>query len=283
MRRPVASERLLTKNKMPAFDQCVCPLWVLERGKPDLIGSGTLLRVEQTKFLITAAHVIDCALNQALLVGNSSGFRQIGGFGKLTLPVSGSRQADRNDTAVIELDEDTASFIEDAKALLPIRCADANDSFSPGKPYAFFGYPWRKVRSVKSRTLFESRIYKFQSGSVAEIDYASLGLCPHKHIAVEFDLKRVVDGNGRAIVAPNPEGMSGGPVWSFIPVDLDGQKMWTRRLVGIAIEYRLKTRTFIGVRINAALECIRMTFPNLSPCIPANPELAVICRDHFHG
>src|SRR6266446_4074961 len=99
---------------MPQFDQCVCPLWVLERGRPDLIGSSTLLTVEQKRFLITAAHVIDSAMNQALLVGNPGGFRHIGGFGKLTLHVSGSRLDDRNDTAVIALDEDTAAFVEEA-------------------------------------------------------------------------------------------------------------------------------------------------------------------------
>lgn len=267
---------------MPQFDQCVCPLWILVRGKPDLIGSATLLQVEQTRFLITAAHVIDRAMNQALLVGNPSGFMQIGGCGKLTQPASDSRQADRNDTAVIALDEATTSFIEEAYAPLPVHYADATDSFSPGKSYEFFGCPWRKVDSSKSRRIFEPSIFKFKSESVAETDYASLGLSPHKHITVEFDLKRVVDGNGRAVVAPDPEGMSGGPVWSFVPVDSSGQKMWTRRLAGIAIRYISKKRTLVGVRINVALECIRMMFPNLSPSIPANPNLTVICRDHPH-
>jgi len=267
---------------MPQFDQCVCPLWILVRGKPDLIGSSTILKVQQTRFLITAAHVIDRSMNQALLVGSPTGFRQIGGCGKLTLPGSDSRQADRNDIAVIALDEETASFIEAAYASLPIHCVDANDSFSPGKPYEFYGCPWRKVGSGKSRRVFEPSIYKFKSRSVAETDYAPLGLSSHKHIAVEFDLKRVVDGNGRAVVAPDPEGMSGGPVWSFVPADSDGQKMWTRRLAGITIEYISKKRTLVGVRINAPLECIRVMFPTLSPSIPANPNLTVICRDHTH-
>src|ERR1022692_4009591 len=109
---------------MPQFDQCVCPLWVAERGQPDLIGSATLLKVEKSRFLITAAHVIDSATNQALFAGTSSGFRQIGGCGKLILVVSGSRQDDRNDTAVIALDEDTVSFIEEAYLPLPIHCVD---------------------------------------------------------------------------------------------------------------------------------------------------------------
>src|ERR1035441_5967034 len=257
---------------MPEFYQGVCPLWVLERGKPDLIGSSTLLLVEQARFLITAAHVIDAAMSRALLVGNPRGFRQIGGSGKLTkLPISGLRSADQDDTAVIALDEDTASFIEEANAPLPIQYTDGNNSSSPGKLYEFFGCPWRKVDSAKPR-IFGPNIYKFKSGSVAKADYDSLGLSPHKHIAVELHLKKVTDGQGRAVTAPCPEGMSGGPVWSFIPINRDGQQMWTRRLAGITIEYRSKTQTLIGVRINAALECIRIMIPSLSPSIPATPK-----------
>ena len=264
---------------MPQFDQCVCPLWIRERGRPSLIGSATLIKVEQTRFLITSSHVIDRAMNQPLLVGNPSGFRPIGGWGRQTALVSGSRQDDLTDTAVVALDEDTASFIEAAHAALPIHCVDTNDTFSPGKPYEFFGCPWRKVEFSKSRRLFKPSIYKFKSGAVTETDYAPLGLSPHKHIAINFDLKRVVDGNGRAVTAPNPQGMSGGPVWSFVPIESGEQKMWTRMLTGIAIEHGSGMRMLVAVRINAALECIRMMFPNLSSSIPENRKLAIICRN----
>lgn len=267
---------------MPEFYQCVCPLWFDKQGKPDLVGSSTLIKVEQTRFLITAAHVIDSAMNNAMLVGSAKGFTQIGGRGKLTLASSGSRSSDRDDTSVIALDENTASFIEAAFVPLPIRYADVNDSFQHGKHYEFFGYPWRKVHAGGAGRILEPTLYKFKSGSIGENDYASLGLTTHKHIAVEFDLKQVTDETGRTVAAPNPEGMSGGPVWSFVPVQLDGQKMWSRRLAGIAIEYRSTTRTLIGVRINAALECIRMMFPNLSSSIPRNPKLAIICKDRSH-
>ena len=266
---------------MPQFDQCVCPLWIRERGRPSLIGSATLIKVEQTRFLITASHVIDGAKNQPLLVGNPSGFREIGGWGKQTPLVLGSRLDDLTDTAVVALDEDTASFIEEAHPSLPIHCVDANDTFTPGKPYEFFGYPWRKVELSKSRKLFEPSIYKFKSGSIAETDYAPLGLSPHKHIAINFDLKRVVDGNGRAVTAPDPHGMSGGPVWSFALIESGDQKMCTRMLTGIVIEHVLGMR-LVAVRINPALECIRMMFPSLSSSIPENPKLAIICRDHSY-
>ena len=252
----------------------MCPLWILERGVPDLIGTGTLLEIEKQSFLITAAHVIDSAGNQPLLVYGSMGLRQIGGHGKITRPASDLRKDDRDDTSVVALDQETIDHLETAYKPLPIQHADANDLFLPQKPYAFFGFPWRKD-SKKS--------YGFQAMSVAETDYISSGLSPQKHIAVEFDLKHAIDNNdGRELVAPNPQGMSGGPVWSFVSVDLDGQQMLTRRLVGIAIEYISDRKMLVGVRINAALECIRMMFPSLSASIPANPDLTIICKGHFH-
>jgi Trypsin-like peptidase domain len=242
---------------MPRFEQCMCPLWILERGVPELIGTGTLLKIEAHTFLITAAHVIDSAWNQPLLIGGLTGLKQIGGHGKSTQPASGLRKDDRNDTAVIVLDQETTSHVETAYAPLPIQYADVNDFFLPQKPYAFFGFPWRKGGK---------KSFGFQAMSVSESDYISLGLSILQHIVVEFDLKHAIESNDRhrrELVAPNPQGMSGGPVWSFVSVDSDGQQILTRRLAGIAIEYISDRKMLVGIRINVALECARMMFPSL--------------------
>ena len=269
-----------SQNKMPRIDQCVCPLWVPECGKPELIGTGTLLIVEQTRFLITAAHVTDIAVNGTLLVGNQKGFQKIRGYGKATQHVSGSRQDDRNDTAVIKLTEDTVAFIEELFVPLPVNYTDVNGSFHSGVPYEFSGYPWRKVQLEKTEAILEPRLYTFRVESIPETNYGVLGIAPHTHIAVKFDPKQVTDANGRTVAAPNPEGMSGGPVWRFTPTDLGGRLIWTPSLAGIVIEYISSKQTLIGVRINAALEGIRRLSPNLSASIPVNPSLEIICRDY---
>ena len=265
---------------MPQLEQCVCPLWVPKCGKPELIGTGTLLVVEQTRFLITAAHVIDIAANGTLLVGNQKGFRKIRGYGKATRPVSGSRRDDRIDTAVIKLTEDTAAFIEELHVPLPVNYADVNGSFHSGEPYEFSGYPWRKVHLEKTKGILETRPYAFRLESIPEADYAVLSITPHTHIAVKLDLKQVTDESGRTVAAPNPEGMSGGPVWRYTPTDFGKRLIWTPTLAGIAIEYISKKQTLIGVRINAALEGIRRLAPNLSASIPAKPSLGIISRYH---
>jgi hypothetical protein len=264
---------IIIQAEMPQFNQCVCPLWISDQGGSELIGSGTLLKIEQATFLITAAHVIDSAENQPLLVGDLNQTKPIGGHGKQTRPASGSRHDDRNDTAVIALDEETTEFLEARYQPLPVWYVDAIDSLLPQKPYAFFGFPWRKAGK---------KSYGFQANSVSEADYISIGLSPQKHIAVEFNLKHADDEDGRDVVAPNPQGMSGGPIWNFATVNLDGQQVMTRKLVGIAIEYVPGRRLLVGVRINAALECIRMMSPNLSPSIPTNPDLVVICTNHSY-
>lgn len=163
---------------MPQFDQCVCSLWVLERGVPNFIGSGTLLKIQQSTFLITAAHVIDCAVNESLLIRGSTELKPIGGRGKLTRPASGSRQDDRDDTAVFALDEDKTAFVEAAYIPLPINFADANDSLLPDKPYEFFGLPWSKGDFRQKRKIIEPPIYKIAATSIAGTDYSSLGLSP---------------------------------------------------------------------------------------------------------
>lgn len=170
--------------------------------------------------------------------------------------------------------------MEEVHAPLPIQYADANNSDLSGRPYEFFGYPWRKVHSEKLGGILEPRLYNFRSVSISKTDYTFLGITPQTHIAVKFDLKQVTDENGRIVAAPNPQGMSGGPVWSFAQTDLGGHQMWTPRLVGVAIEFISNKQTLIGVRINAALECIRRISPSLSAYIPTNPSLAIISRDN---
>ena len=154
---------------MPRFEQCMCPLWILECGTPDLIGTGTLLKIEKHVFLITAAHAIDSVESQPLLAYGLGGFKQIGGHGKLTQPASGLRKDDRDDTAVIALDEETTCHVETKYKSLPVEYADANDLFLSQKPYAFFGFPWRRGGE---------KSYGFQAVSVSETEYISLGLSP---------------------------------------------------------------------------------------------------------
>ena len=97
------------------------------------------------------------------------------------------------------------------------------------------------------------------------------------HIVVESDLKKMTQAGERR-TAPDPEGMSGGPVWSYsqIGTDRDGKEELSMRLAGIAISYKRDRRCLVGIRINILLERIRIKFPELSPAIPANPKLLIV-------
>ena len=260
---------VLQPLKMFKFEQCVCSLWILERGVPNLIGSGTLLKIKRSTFLITAAHVIANAGTQQLLMPGSEGLIKISGIGKTTQSCQTNTQNDRTDTAIVLLDEEIAKIVETLYKSLPIAFVDVNDSWSPKKAYAFFGFPWRKGGIENNSVLVEPPIYIYQSLTIAETDFTPIGLSTEMHIAIHFDLRHAFDADKRRyLTAPNPQGMSGGAVWSFVPIEINGEQMLTRRLVGIAIEYIASRRVLVGTRINAALEGVRIISPCLAQFVP---------------
>ena len=198
-----------------------------------------------------------------------------------TTPKEGSRDNDRTDTAFLALDSGTAKVMAETYAFLPIDYAEVNDPGTPLTSYSVFGCPWRKVE-LDQRT-FHSTLYEFKLTSVAHGIYDSSRIAKSSHIALGFDKKKMMDGTGRRVTAPNPEGMSGSPLWKLIQVDDSGRKRWTRRLSGIVIEHRSDKRLLVGVRVCAALAGIRMRFPELSPFIPFNSSVELICRYHGNG
>jgi hypothetical protein len=88
----------------------------------------------------------------------------------------------------------------------------------------------------------------------------------HTHVVIAFQRDQMIE-NGKTIVAPFPDGVSGGAVWKRYP------NSDQRKLAAIAIEYR--RNCLIGTRISAVLEYIRIALPHLTFSIPRPTDLGV--------
>jgi hypothetical protein len=243
----------------------ICPLWLKAGRYPEPVGSSTLLKIGDDCFALTAAHVMDCFQGRDIHVGNSHAFRPVVGEISVSVP------PDTTDTAFIRLHRDIASWLSEDFRFLSMEEVSIDDLPAPMSGYQFFGVPYRKVPERPSGRHFHFPVYSYAAASLDNAKYTELGILPATHVAVDFVQRRVKDGTGRTITAPNPEGMSGGAVFTCPRVLLQASAAVTarKRLAAIAIEHR--SQALIGVRIGVLLDAIRRFAPHLRSLIPACP------------
>jgi rhamnose transport system permease protein len=263
---------------MAEFWQTICPIWFRAENGYELEGSGVLLQIGNKRFLLTAGHVLDRANEGLAYIGLPRGYLQITGAFKATTPPDGNRNEDRVDLGFIALDEHVANAIAETYAFLFIHNLDVLDDGREGTHYVVNGCPWKKVK--KDGKTLRPQMYELRLTGRSHNDYPALGLSPERHIAMEFDRKKMTNGFGRRVESPKLSGVSGGPVWKMVSVaHPSGKPALTKRLVGIVIEHHETQRTLIATRILGVLAGIGHTFPELDGLIPRNPKVEVICRD----
>lgn len=247
--------------------RCVCPLWLRQGKAPEAIGSATLLKIGENSFALTAAHVLEEFTDQPVLVGTQAGFLPLVG------EVNTSSPPDMTDNAFVRLNPEIANWLAAEYLFLSLDQVDVYDLPTAGFGYEFLGVPYRKVCRFNKR-LFRFPVYSYTSTSISNAGYQSLGISPFSHVVVDFVPRRVRNGAGRRITAPNPQGMSGGPVFSKPLITPGTSTNVAKRLVALAIEHR--KGVLIGIRIGLVLELLRRTYPGLANIIPALPQHLVL-------
>jgi len=249
-------------DRNPTFSATV-PI-LLERfdtQKPELIGSGVLLRIANRVFLLTAAHVTDRKREGTFLIPGQEEFIPVNGHHSwLSEPASGRRADDKFDVAYVCLDHDCVSNLSSSYPILerkdvllevPLKCSD----------YSFAGFPWRKSR-VKRNTIKTGFVTLF-GPEVNQDEYETLGLNQSQHIAIRFHRQRIFHEKTRKVIkAPLPHGMSGGGVFAW---NEEALKSWPVRLpfVGIANTYVPEKSLLKATRLHVFIRFIAHTHPNL--------------------
>ena len=91
--------------------------------------------------------------------------------------------------------------------------------------------------------------------TVPDAELLALGLNPVTHIAVCFERERMAGPDGRQLTAPEPWGMSGGPVCKVRRNSEDYM------LVGIGTTFRSDRNLLVATRIGAVVALMRSRFP----------------------
>jgi hypothetical protein len=239
----------------------VCPIFRETPAGLEQFGSGTLIRIVNTHFLLTAAHVTD--ETQPLMLPAKKGFTELcGSFAGSRLPESGSRKDDRYDIAYVRVESDTVSKLHDDFLFLNEGDCDAFDEAAPKDVYTIVGWPTR--RANKKVNALESEILYISGEGITDQRYEHLKCDRLHHLLVQHRRSRSVHYSTmlRAQL-PLPEGMSGGGVFAWSKELPKLSALAQPKLVAIVTEYNQSHSVFVATRLACYLAAIKKNEPSL--------------------
>lgn len=242
-------------------DKFIVPLLQDAEERPGILGTATFCAVGDHHFLVTAAHVLDgmetIHFGAGVIEGDVSTLVVTTGF-----PASGNRDDDTIDLAIIRLvGNQRDRLLDQGRRAIPISDWDVDDLPSTGQHYVFTGFPHTGTDRDRARRLIEPRRLSANCITLTDQEILRMGLNSRTHIVGLYDRRRMQIQPGRMVMAPEPYGMSGGPVWTVVP-NSDRLK-W----VGIGIEYRREQRAMVGTRLGAVAALMRAKYPDVAPLL----------------
>jgi hypothetical protein len=248
-----------TIHDAPAY---LVPLFQAQDDPPAVCGTATFVSINRSKYLITAAHVLD--ESDTIHFGRGIIMESATARAACTSgPGSVTRANDRLDIAVVLLSNEHADrLIAQGRRPLDYDEWDVDDIARPGQSYVFTGYPANRAKFDQRQRTVDLGPMSASCVAESESSIRAIGVDPRTHIVGRFDRRRMMNQQGRQITAPGPWGMSGGPVWT--------QRLGSEQLalVGVGIEYHKSRRVLVGTRIGAAVVLLRASFPETLPHLP---------------
>ncbi len=232
--------------------------------RPELIGSCILLSVDNIKFVVTAAHVMDWLDSHFLYVAGSIGTKpvQILGEIKITDRIHGDRDADKFDCAFWRISESEEKQLGDVK-FIDESCFSHDKVDSTYHVYLVMGYPISQnkgkadnsTRSIKPVMLRYIASVVTIPQLVEKLKISGEGHFFVKHEKYSKDLK------GNKVSSVSLKGISGGALFDLgnfsLAETLDPNSKCVGQLSGMVIERKKKDNALVVVKIGLIIEAIR--------------------------
>jgi hypothetical protein len=132
--------------------------------------------------------------------------------------------------------------------------------------YLVLGFMASRTKIDRVTKHANAAMFILTSVAVPPDAYEKLGVDDEGHLVLEFDQRQANTPVGQQ-TAPNPQGISGGGVWSLCEgADHGG---YEPRLVAITIErHRHPVKAIVGTRLAMFFEVIRSKYPELDLDVP---------------
>ncbi len=247
---------------------------MIERGSTlQVLGSGTLFRIAERSFVITAGHVMEQGMGATLRIiptDTPDSHKILSFAGDGMLDTTG-----KADVAALHLHSDVANKI-DPKRFLRLDHVSLSENIDNGL-FAVFGFPsmmsFREGADLKiTRFFLMSSIYDGDTKGLENYD-ARL----HFAIGADIDDTRGKDGKlidftypggVRANFPGDLGGISGGSVWMIATHPQDRQEgSATARLVGVETGVHQKSQCIRATRWKEVVNLLLNAMPDLEPAI----------------
>ncbi|MGP3508662.1 hypothetical protein [Paracidovorax citrulli] len=216
-------------------------------------GTAFGIEIDGESYLVTAAHVLDRDPN------NESDEHGVG------LVFSGGRLVNLSPYDLIRLQLDGQPI--DLVAVQPesinlrdvftrfLTKADVfYDRLTTTHYLAACGFPEAKSRQGSRAAVLAGRRYSYFGKCSDESKRLSLEL-PEAHFRMDFNVKWTFRSGFGGFIAPDPRGISGGPV--FVVHDLANPNQALQpRIAGVSIETRKKLKCFVSVNIRCLIDAL---------------------------
>lgn len=224
--------------------------------RPVLFGTGFFIRHGKNHFLVSAAHVIAQTAKSALYFYKTPNLKcHILGKGLTTKPPGGNGHDDPIDIAIWKMpSEESPPFPEVNKHALDAACLRPLHLPRAGRTYVMLGFPATKSKvEWQNQQLVAASLYAYRSDSISDSKYQSYEVSPETHIILPFNKNKGVDLEGRHVNLPDPNGMSGAPIFVLYEENSNSAVF---PLVGVGIEYRKQKKCVVGADIHTVVKMI---------------------------
>lgn len=233
-----------------------------ENGNPIHIGTCLLMEIENHKYLLTAAHVIDENEYSSLYVGGKSEVILIEGDFHCTMRPEDGRDNDHYDFAWLQLSDQLIEKIGNACFAQETQLSYYNGQ-PEGRLYLALGYPNTKNKKINTPKKSIKPYYMKHASTVNqnEVLRRKLGVSGKDHLFLEYNSKHSKDEEGKIVNSIVPRGISGGALIdmgnianpdSYIPnAPCSGQ------IAGMLIENHKDCKAMSAVKIGVIVEQIK--------------------------
>lgn len=232
--------------------------------KPEIVGSCMLLQIDESRYVVTAAHILDELDTHEIFVSGAIGTEpvQIAGQVFLTVPPPQGRSQDKIDVAFRELDAAAVERLGDVSFVQPSQFSH-NRAPLENRFYLAMGYPASKnKRNVNfSKRSIKPSLSKYTSELSLDPSLPrEYGVSGNSHLFLKFKKFSTTDA-GEKRKTFKPVGLSGGPL-----VDLGDFSSPDRYAIdtnpngyiaGMVIEQIERSQVIVATKIQAIVDGIR--------------------------
>jgi hypothetical protein len=241
---------------------------------PELFGTGFAIHIGRRKMLVTARHVAEFLFDDVkkrFFVPHKGELRPFDCFISRWGRSGVSQNQDDIDLAVIDLDDAQVEQLEEHRFIQLEEMEFSTFVHNPASYYVFMGYPERRNEGKYKVDEVNTELVPYFGPPISLEEHNKLDRPLNTHLAINWNKKKARNLDGTSWTPPNPEGISGCPVWAIgtEPEIVLGSKK--PLLAGMGIENR--SRALIAVRAWVILQIIRGHHPDLKAVIPEAPNV----------